>query len=72
MIKLKPLNEQRAERAKIALQVYVDQDIDDGQIDDPHTTDLITDLMHLLGREEFNVSLRMAEIHYVCELTGKE
>jgi hypothetical protein len=40
--------------------------------DESYPTDLLTDLMHLYGREEFNNALRMAEIHYEAELTGKD
>lgn len=68
-----PDNEQRAERAQAALSVYADDDstfVDD----DANVTDLLTDLMHLMSRSgrSFDEALRVAEIHYNCELTGKE
>lgn len=66
-----PDNEQRAERAEAALSAYAK--VNDSFVsDESNITDLLTDLMHLVGREEFNNALRMAEIHYEAELTGKE
>lgn len=67
-----PDNEQRAERAREALTPYAENDSMDLDGEDAYVTDLLTDLMHLVGREEFTAALRMAEIHYNCELTGKE
>lgn len=66
-----PDNEQRAERAEAALSAYA-KDNDTFVSDESNIADLLTDLMHYAGREEFNEALRMAEIHYNCELTGKE
>lgn len=66
-----PDNEQRAERAEAALSAYAK--VNDSFVsDESNITDLLTDLMHYAGREEFTTALRMAEIHYDCELTGKE
>lgn len=66
-----PDNEQRAERAEAALSAYA-EDNDTFVSDESNITDLLTDLMHYAGREVFTTALRMAEIHYNCELTGKE
>ena len=66
-----PDNEQRTERAEAALSAYA-EDNDTFNSDESNITDLLTDLMHYAGREEFTTALRMAEIHYDCELTGKE
>jgi hypothetical protein len=67
-------NESRASRAKTALEPYIEADGYDCDEEPEHfyVSDLLTDLMHLVGREEFNNALRMAEIHYEAELTGKE
>ena len=63
-------NETRADRARAALAGYADSN--PYEDDESYPTDLLTDLMHLYGREEFNNALRMAEIHYEAELTGKD
>ena len=53
-------NETRAERARAAMAAYQDEHDED----DAPLSDLLADLMHLVGRREFNKSLLMAEIHY--------
>lgn len=67
-----PDNEQRADRARAALTPYAENDSVDLDCEEGYVTDLLTDLMHLVGREEFTTALRMALIHYEAELTGKE
>jgi hypothetical protein len=64
-------NETRAERARAALRTYVGDNFDETYIDDTYVTDLLTDIMHLVGREEFDTSLGMAQIHYHAELKGE-
>jgi hypothetical protein len=66
-----PDNETRAERAKAALRTYVEDNYDETYEDGTYITDLLVDLMHLVGREEFDTSLGMAQIHYEAELKGE-
>lgn len=66
-------NARRANRAQTALDAYIEEVNDPvPDPDDVYLTDLLTDLTHLFGREKFNEAVRMADVHYVCELTGKE
>lgn len=69
---MKYKNEIRADRAQAALSAYASNDSTFVDDEEGSVTDLLTDLMHLVGREEFTTALHMAEIHYECELTGKE
>ena len=64
-------NETRAERARVALRTYVEDNYDETYEDWAYVTDLLVDLMHLVGPEEFNKSLLMSQIHYHAELKGE-
>lgn len=71
---MKSNNDIRRSRAQSALTAYAQTRFDNELFDEDEADlrDLLADLMHLVGREEFNNALRMAEIHYEAELTGKE
>jgi hypothetical protein len=56
-------NETRAERARAAMAAYVEAHEDYSE-DYVPLSDLLADLMHLVGRRAFKKSLLMAEIHY--------
>ena len=63
-------NETRAERAKAAIAAY--EEAHEGYVeDDAPLSDLLTDLMHLVGPQEFADAYEMAQIHYNAELKGE-
>jgi hypothetical protein len=62
-------NEERAERAQVALNAYCECDQDD---DGSVLTDLLSDAMHLLGSEVVLNCVRVAKVHYQAELEGEE
>jgi hypothetical protein len=61
-------NETRADRAGAAMAAY-EEAVGDG--DDAPLSDLLTDLMHLVGPQEFAAAYDMAQIHYNAELKGE-
>ena len=61
-------NETRAERAGAAMAAY-EEAVGDG--DDAPVSDLLADLMHLVGPQEFAAAYDMAQIHYEAELKGE-
>jgi hypothetical protein len=61
-------NETRAERARAAMTAY-EEAVGDG--DDAPVSDLLADLMHLVGPQEFAAAYDMAQIHYHAELKGE-
>ena len=66
-------NETRAERARAALNHYIEVDGYDYD-EEPekfYVSDLLTDLMHLVGPQEFAAACDMAQIHYEAELKGE-
>jgi hypothetical protein len=60
-------NETRAERARAAMAAYQDEHDED----DAPLSDLLADLMHLVGPQEFAAAYDMAQIHYEAELKGE-
>jgi hypothetical protein len=63
-------NETRAERASAAIAAY-EEAHEDYDEDDAPLSDLLTDLMHLVGPQEFAAACDMAQIHYEAELKGE-
>jgi len=68
-----PTNKDRAERARKALEVYVELNCND---DDPSAsiTDLVTDLIHLTDEYSlaFDDITDMAWMHYGAEIDGEQ
>jgi hypothetical protein len=63
-------NETRAERARAAMAAY-EEAHEDYDEDDAPVSDLLADLMHLVGPQEFAAAYDMAQIHYHAELKGE-
>ena len=64
-------NELRASRARRALVSYVDDQPLTRAVETPDEaalTDLITDSMHLFGRQEVLAAVDRAEMHYAAEI----
>jgi hypothetical protein len=65
-----PDNETRAERAGAAVAAYVEANEHYSE-DYVPLSDLLADLMHLVGPQEFAAAYDMAQIHYHAELKGE-
>jgi len=64
-------NEEKANRARHALIRYVDDQPLTRVLEAPDEaalTDLITDAMHLFGRQEVLAAVDRAEMHYAAEI----
>lgn len=65
-------NEQRKDRAYRTLLVYMQYRGEQYKLSDreAHLTDLLTDLMHEYGQEDFDEALRIARDHFSEEQQG--
>ena len=62
-----PTNSERAMFASLALQEFAEITGQKGEDDDTNTTDLLANLIHLLGPGRFRAALCLARMHYEHE-----